>query len=565
MVQKSRPKIGSIIFFILLATEIVIAVCINLETIHARKYQKQISLGDKFLEELDYENAELCYRKAIQIDEKKAEPYIKLADTSAQQGDYNRAREVLQQARENISETSEKKQELLTIYEENINNWDPQTDDIGEDVKNSEKEKKDENTKDTNSQEEAHKIAKEVLGCPYIGNKEYELSYIKKLENSEFGSSFPSCEFINERGYICAQQYDFDHDGQDEILTLTLEGYEDTYQYLLMHMLEKTTDGKWDEAASLKLPDSDSGRDAVASLSGIPAYIRIDVFMRENENNIPDIYVESYSRATCFVDGEAWGLTKIQYQENILSVVGIPVQTAGSDIPAEMTLDVSKSPIEFNTYAEEFIKNFYENKLNAPSSLGYFTPLVYEDPRLIYIVGCRKSGIVEADKALEWQKGNEEKLPGLQVVFRDYTGKDRNRLGKAGAIYTEYVKEKNPDAWYVIVDLDEMPVLLIANSTNCEEKSWLEWKSYAESADIYILNNGEVMALGQVFGADRQPIFYVRQNIVVKTDTGAKKYRLVKKKLVEEEMNFENKYIGIVEFHKLRTVDSEQTVADETT
>lgn len=162
MVQKSRSKIGSIIFFILLATEIVIAACINLETIHARKCQKQISLGDKFLEELDYENAELCYRKAIQIDEKKAEPYIKLADTSAQQGDYNSAREVLQQARENISETSEKKHELLTIYEENINNWDPQTDDTGEDIKNSEKEKKDENTKDINSQEEAHKIAKEV-------------------------------------------------------------------------------------------------------------------------------------------------------------------------------------------------------------------------------------------------------------------------------------------------------------------------------------------------------------------------------------------------------------------
>lgn len=96
-----------------------------------------------------------------------------------------------------------------------------------------------------------------------------------------------------------------------------------------MHMLEKTTDGKWNEAAS--------------------------------------------------------------YQENILSVVGIPVQTAGSDIPAEMTLDISKSPIEFDTYAEEFIKNFYENKLNAPSSLGYFTPLVYEDSRLIYIVGCRKN------------------------------------------------------------------------------------------------------------------------------------------------------------------------------
>ena len=41
-------------------------------------YTAQLSLGDKYLEELDYENAEIAYKKAIEIDEKRPSAYVTL-------------------------------------------------------------------------------------------------------------------------------------------------------------------------------------------------------------------------------------------------------------------------------------------------------------------------------------------------------------------------------------------------------------------------------------------------------------------------------------------------------
>ena len=66
-------------------------------------YTAQLSLGDKYLEELDYENAEIAYKKAIEIDEKRASAYVNLSVVYVKQNRFAEARELLAEAEEKVS------------------------------------------------------------------------------------------------------------------------------------------------------------------------------------------------------------------------------------------------------------------------------------------------------------------------------------------------------------------------------------------------------------------------------------------------------------------------------
>ena len=62
-------------FSVLLVLALVLGVCACGKTAQAR-WQEQLDLGMKYLEELDYEQAILAFTKAIEIDPKQAEAYI---------------------------------------------------------------------------------------------------------------------------------------------------------------------------------------------------------------------------------------------------------------------------------------------------------------------------------------------------------------------------------------------------------------------------------------------------------------------------------------------------------
>lgn len=81
------------------------------------EYQRMISLGDKYLEELDYENAILSYRKAIEISDKRTAGYVKLAVAYMNTGKYNAAEEIL---RKGVKKTgkNDRFEELQIIAEE---------------------------------------------------------------------------------------------------------------------------------------------------------------------------------------------------------------------------------------------------------------------------------------------------------------------------------------------------------------------------------------------------------------------------------------------------------------
>ena len=60
-------------------------------------YDDNLASGEKYLEELDYENAEASYLKAIEIDPKQERPYVALAQMYMDQGEVQKAKDILEQ------------------------------------------------------------------------------------------------------------------------------------------------------------------------------------------------------------------------------------------------------------------------------------------------------------------------------------------------------------------------------------------------------------------------------------------------------------------------------------
>ncbi len=81
-----------------------------------------MSQAEKYLEELDYENAEAFYLSAIEIDPKKKEPYLKLSDIYIAEEEFDKAVEILELAEVVQAEDDEMEMEDVTKRKEELMN-----------------------------------------------------------------------------------------------------------------------------------------------------------------------------------------------------------------------------------------------------------------------------------------------------------------------------------------------------------------------------------------------------------------------------------------------------------
>ena len=95
---------------------IMIAVC-SLVAVSAHKNSSEyiLSLAERYLSELDYEQAIIQYEKLIEIEPKNTDAYLKLADAYYQNDDIDKAIETLQKALEIVNDEAIKAK--LTEYE----------------------------------------------------------------------------------------------------------------------------------------------------------------------------------------------------------------------------------------------------------------------------------------------------------------------------------------------------------------------------------------------------------------------------------------------------------------
>lgn len=85
-----------------------------------KRYEEQISLGDRYLEELDYENAEIAYRKAVEISEKRESSYVKLTVLYIEQEEYEKAAQIIEEGREQTG-----KEEVFSDLQQQVEELEP--------------------------------------------------------------------------------------------------------------------------------------------------------------------------------------------------------------------------------------------------------------------------------------------------------------------------------------------------------------------------------------------------------------------------------------------------------
>lgn len=124
--QKQRkPKKPSKVLIWVLASLVVLAgigvgIWFGFTTYQENQFQEQLSLGEKYLKELNYDDAVVALKRAIEIDPRSSEPYLLLADIYVAQEDYSAAKEILEEGEKATggNEDIKDKQEEVTQKEE---------------------------------------------------------------------------------------------------------------------------------------------------------------------------------------------------------------------------------------------------------------------------------------------------------------------------------------------------------------------------------------------------------------------------------------------------------------
>lgn len=125
--QKDTKKTGKK-WGVLLILAVVIAGVIagfwitkNKDEKKIKEYKNQITQGNKYVEDLDYEKAEESYLEAIKIDSKRKDSYLKLADIYVAQEKYDKAVKILEDASKNVTVTGTnggKKKDISDVKKE---------------------------------------------------------------------------------------------------------------------------------------------------------------------------------------------------------------------------------------------------------------------------------------------------------------------------------------------------------------------------------------------------------------------------------------------------------------
>lgn len=102
--KSKKSRIIIVTAVILIAVVTVAAVIFIPKQATAKKVNKQLSLGEKYLSELNYEQAIAAYEAAIKIDPKCADAYLGLAEIYEEMGDFEKAEKVLKDARDAVED-----------------------------------------------------------------------------------------------------------------------------------------------------------------------------------------------------------------------------------------------------------------------------------------------------------------------------------------------------------------------------------------------------------------------------------------------------------------------------
>lgn len=368
--------------------------------VRQKQYDAQITLGEKYLMELDYENAELSFKKALEIKEKNAKPYLYLADIYTAQGDNTKAAEILRKGEAAVGGE---------IFRERMEQYEVKPEIKGGEIQ------------ETPQSEDTETVISDVLGIPYIGDEVYLLDIYKTSKGG------PGCTSFADDGYISFSKNDFDNDGQEEILVITLRldnAGESMTNNIYMVMLEHE-EGTWIMSSEYKIA-SYSMEEVYQSASYINNSIvpyRIGFFCKEVDG-IRYIFTEFSGYASAFATGTEWELQQYSYQDSKFMKIETGLYICGSDVGAELNLNPAEA---YSSDYADAIQTMRDTlsllELIPNNGVGYDNELMSKTDGIETLVQIEKKANVAVSELRYWDFEttiNE----AVQIDFTDYTHAD---------------------------------------------------------------------------------------------------------------------------------------------
>lgn len=329
-----------VLVFIVILICIVAGIAVFLNRPQA-KLNRYLSLGEKYLDEEEYEEAIIEFQKAIDIDPKNLHAYKGMIEAYAIAVDsnknntaqavkyYDEALLLIKEANgelsnHNVSFLEKEMAELLPPEKYSLIINSSSVNKSSENDYNRDDEITNQGFNNLNPSG-AIGVAEELTGVPYTGDKSYRLRYYPKAEkNYSWGITYPDEELL-----VHVDQNDYDLDGKDEILAILLVTENDAGSFLVEMMEEEN--GTWNIEDILEVE-----ADVYNAAS---TQYRADVFFRENGGRI-EFFKEEYAFAGNFADGIDYNLEGWIYDGSSFISRYPKMETAGSDGTAEAILDM---------------------------------------------------------------------------------------------------------------------------------------------------------------------------------------------------------------------------------
>lgn len=232
-------------------------------------YDLALEDADTYIEDMDYQKAEDAYLQAIDIDPKQVEPYQKLSNLYMSQNDYPKVVEILKKADENTDDETIKIKYSLATYVQDV--LIPQIGQVSE------------------------------------GN--YKASYVH-ITNPY--NAFEIDSIHDLAGILTSRIMDFDNDGQDELLVLTLDNLVPDFDYtrnqITINMYEESD-------SNVSLSDSLTLEQFVLGIGDLE---NTGIFIQEHDDQIY-ICGTLYNLFYNYSDGYSHETFILQYKENKLA------------------------------------------------------------------------------------------------------------------------------------------------------------------------------------------------------------------------------------------------------
>lgn len=118
--RMSKKKAAAVVIIAAAAAVILILALLFASGSKARDLSKQLDLGKRYLEEMDYDNALIAFNRAIEIDPKNVDAYIGAAEAYIGKGDKESAEKVLEKGLENVPDSELLKKSLEELTGEEV-------------------------------------------------------------------------------------------------------------------------------------------------------------------------------------------------------------------------------------------------------------------------------------------------------------------------------------------------------------------------------------------------------------------------------------------------------------